>query len=207
MPYLESYPQHSGLMNRIPLRTFPFRVGRSMTCHYVISAPEISKEHAEIFTVGEQFRLRDLNSTNGTFINGYRVSEAPLSEDDIIHIAHEEFRFIAAATNDTDEFEVPATEPLSRKIPKSIARGSQHVDELIRQKMVRILFQPIVSFDTLEPIGYEALARGTHSDLSASPVDLLELALRCGKVAAMSELFRHEAWRKRRSCRRHKTSS
>lgn len=193
MPYLEFYPQHSGLMNRIPLRSLPFRVGRSMTCNHVISAPEISKEHAEIFCVGDQYRLRDLNSTNGTFINGYRVSEAPLSEDDIIHVAHEEFRFIAAATNDTDEFEAPLTEPLSRKIPKSIARSSQYVDELIRDKLVRILFQPIVSFDTLEPIGYEALARGTHSDLSASPVDLLTLAVRCGQVGEMSELFRHEA--------------
>jgi len=193
MPYLEFYPQGSGLMNRIPLRSLPFRVGRSLSCSYVISAPEISKEHAEIFCVGDQFRLRDLNSTNGTFINGYRVSEAPLSEDDIIHVAHEEFRFIGTATNDTDEFEAPLTEPLARKIPKSIARSSQYLDELLRERMVRILFQPIVSFDTLEPMGYEALARGTHSDLSASPVDLLQLAHRCGKVSAISELFRHEA--------------
>jgi len=193
MPYLEFYPQNSGLMNRIPLRSLPFRVGRSLTCNYVISAPEISKEHAEIFVAGDQYRLRDLNSTNGTFINGYRVSEAPLSEDDIIHVAHEEFRFIGTATNDTDEFEAPLTEPLSRKIPKSIARSSQYLDELIRDRLVRILFQPIVAFDTLEPIGYEALGRGTHSDLSASPVDLLDLACRCSKVAALSELFRHEA--------------
>ncbi|MCI0683769.1 MAG: EAL domain-containing protein [Gemmataceae bacterium] len=193
MPYLEFYPQHNGLMNRIPLRSLPFRVGRSMTCNYVISAPEISKEHAEIFLAGDQYRIRDLNSTNGTFINGYRVSEAPLAEDDIIHVAHEEFRFIGTATSDTDEFEAPLTEPLSRKIPKSIARCSQYLDELLRDKLVRILFQPVVNFATLEPIGFEALARGTHSDLSASPVDLFSLGARCGKVAALSELFRHEA--------------
>src|SRR5688572_7228018 len=166
MPYLEFYPRQHGPMNRIPLRCVPFRLGRGMQCHHVITAPEISKEHAEIFMVGSEYRLRDLNSTNGTFINGYRISEAPLAEDDIFHVAHEEFRFISAATTNTGEPEAPVTEPINCKNPKSFIRGSQNLDELIRERLVRILFQPIVSFETLQPMGYEALARGTHSDLT-----------------------------------------
>src|SRR5262245_2478133 len=194
MPYLEYYPRHVGPVRRILLSALPFRIGRAMTSQFVISSYEVSKEHAEIFQSADQFRIRDLGSTNGTFINGYRITEAPLADDDIFHVAHEEFRFIAAThSQETDETETNNTEPVKAKTPLSVARSTEHLEELVRKQWVRILFQPIIDLETAKPLGYEALARGMHSDLSASPSDLLTLAERCGMVTTLSQLFRRVA--------------
>src|SRR5262249_39700154 len=85
------------------------------------------------------------------------------------------------------------TDPLRGKMPLSVARGSQCLQELIRRQWVRILFQPIVNLATREPAGYEALARGMHNELSAKPAELLNLAERCGMVFALSNVFREMA--------------
>src|SRR2546421_801392 len=123
MAYLEYYPPQKGPVRRIPLPMTPFRIGRNVSCQFVIASSQVSKVHAEIFRAGENYRIRDLGSTNGIFINGYRVSEAPLTDDDIFHVAHEEFRFIIAMEGDTEEKSL--TEPMAGKTPLSIARGSQ----------------------------------------------------------------------------------
>ena len=50
---------------------------------------EISREHARIIQQGDQFWLEDLNSTNGTFLNGQRiVTPTLLRSGDQIGIGH-----------------------------------------------------------------------------------------------------------------------
>ena len=94
LPYLEHFPEPGQPPHRILLDQLPFRIGRSMTAHYVIYSRQVSKEHTEIFRgPGHQVRIRDLKSTNGTCVNGQRIEEAPLVNGDIIHVAHKEFRF------------------------------------------------------------------------------------------------------------------
>src|SRR5438105_2821287 len=92
-PFLEYFPEPGGPAQRIVLDRLPFRIGRSTTAHYVIFSPQVSKEHSEIFRAGKEFRIRDLGSTNGTFVNGVRIKDAPLSNGDIIHLASNELRF------------------------------------------------------------------------------------------------------------------
>jgi hypothetical protein len=55
------------------------RIGRSSDADIVINDPAISRLHAEI-TIGSEVVLRDLNSTNGTWFNGERISEIVLTE-------------------------------------------------------------------------------------------------------------------------------
>nr|WP_309595690.1 FHA domain-containing protein [Moraxella osloensis] len=49
-------------------------VGRSDTNDLVLAIPQISRQHAKINRVGDQLYVQDLNSSNGTFINGERIS-------------------------------------------------------------------------------------------------------------------------------------
>src|SRR5208282_4327247 len=95
VPYLQYYPSHTGQIRRIPLQTLPFVIGRSSKNNFVVAAPQVSKQHAEINRVGQDFQVRDLNSTNGTFVNGRPVSVATLANNSIIQVAHEEFRFVS----------------------------------------------------------------------------------------------------------------
>ncbi|MGH7675054.1 MAG: FHA domain-containing protein, partial [Gemmatimonadales bacterium] len=51
-----------------------FVVGRGVTSDVPIYDPTISRRHAEIFLTGTGVRVKDLNSSNGTFVNGARVT-------------------------------------------------------------------------------------------------------------------------------------
>jgi soluble lytic murein transglycosylase-like protein len=64
----------------------------------------MSLHHLEIFREGERFRIRDLDSTNGTFVNGERVTEAELAAPATIRLGVNsyEFSFVTAATGATD---------------------------------------------------------------------------------------------------------
>lgn len=53
-------------------------IGRAEDNHLVLHDPGVSSHHAEIAISGDAFILRDLESANGTFLNGERIQEARL---------------------------------------------------------------------------------------------------------------------------------
>ncbi len=81
--------QHGSL---IPLQTKKFLVGREQDCQLRPSSESVSRHHC-VFTIDEfSVRLRDLGSTNGTFVNGQRVQgQAILQLGDRILIGKLEF--------------------------------------------------------------------------------------------------------------------
>jgi pSer/pThr/pTyr-binding forkhead associated (FHA) protein len=60
-------------------------IGRAPDNMIVIDDPSVSGRHAQLQLAGEVYRLRDLESTNGTRVNGIPVREAALRFDDRIH--------------------------------------------------------------------------------------------------------------------------
>jgi DNA-binding CsgD family transcriptional regulator len=51
-------------------------VGRHSTCDLVLKHPSISRFHAEVSVRGDSIHVRDLNSRNGTFLDGQRIEAA-----------------------------------------------------------------------------------------------------------------------------------
>ena len=49
-------------------------LGRHDDCVIRIKSAQVSRRHCEIFEVGDQLMLRDLGSSNGTFVNGKRIN-------------------------------------------------------------------------------------------------------------------------------------
>ena len=59
-------------------------VGRSATCDIIIDDPSVSRRQARVAVMGARCKLLDLDSTNGTFVNGEPVTEAELKDDDVV---------------------------------------------------------------------------------------------------------------------------
>lgn len=69
-------------------------IGRHPDCHIVVDAGAVSRFHAQIVREGDNFRLVDLGSRNGTFLNGQAIDGSqPLRQGDRIRISEIELVF------------------------------------------------------------------------------------------------------------------
>lgn len=64
----------------------PWRLGRGEACEIFVADHRASREHAEIAFKGPVILLRDLESTNGTFVDGAEIGEVPIQAGSIVRI-------------------------------------------------------------------------------------------------------------------------
>jgi len=70
----------------------PIIIGRSPEVEVVVNDTNVSRRHAEVWRTSEGVAIRDLQSTNGTYVNGHRVSAVSLSPRDDVTIGPLHFR-------------------------------------------------------------------------------------------------------------------
>jgi len=73
--------QPDGSMHEVLLDAERVVLGRAETCDIVLTGRLISRQHAAIIRSGQIYILKDLNSHNGTFINGRRIGEPSALHD------------------------------------------------------------------------------------------------------------------------------
>lgn len=75
-------------------------IGRGSDADITIADAGTSRRHVEILWDGERAMVRDLNSTNGTQLDGRKVAEAPLPPDSVVTIGRTDIAFhvVAQAT-------------------------------------------------------------------------------------------------------------
>ena len=61
-------------------------IGRSSSCQLVLADDTVSRRHAELRIQDGCWLLRDLGSSNGTWVNGRRVVEAEVRPGDTLHL-------------------------------------------------------------------------------------------------------------------------
>jgi len=66
-------------------------LGRAPGCDHVISDASVSSEHARISREGGSWRVANLLSTNGTFVNNNKISNGILKEGDRLRLGRVEF--------------------------------------------------------------------------------------------------------------------
>jgi adenylate cyclase len=72
-------------------------LGRALSCDLPVLDPTISRKHAELTADAQGVTLRDLGSSNGTFVRGVRTTEARLTTGDRVTFGKVAFEVRAAA--------------------------------------------------------------------------------------------------------------
>ena len=81
-------------------------LGRRPYNDVVIDNLAISGEHAVFQMTGNDVFIEDLNSTNGTYVNGKIIKKHALQHGDVITVGHHALRFVESESNEPqDEFE------------------------------------------------------------------------------------------------------
>ena len=114
-------------------KTFPISrpsiiIGRSYECDLVLSAGQISRQHAKIFKKGGQYFIEDLNSVNGTFVNDEPIQISPLHNGDRIKLGEIPLSFINPIhdqINLSDEFETDSNMTISFPISSFIPEKAE----------------------------------------------------------------------------------
>ncbi|MCB1583314.1 MAG: FHA domain-containing protein [Xanthomonadales bacterium] len=85
-------------------KTYPLRgstvIGRHSECHICVNADGISRKHVQIDAEADGLKVRDLGSSNGTFVNGKKIEEAELQVGDELKI--DNLRFLVQTPGMTD---------------------------------------------------------------------------------------------------------
>jgi pSer/pThr/pTyr-binding forkhead associated (FHA) protein len=61
-------------------------IGRSPGAEFIVDAALVSRLHCQLTATADQLQVKDLGSTNGTFVNGKRVKAAELREGDRLSV-------------------------------------------------------------------------------------------------------------------------
>jgi pSer/pThr/pTyr-binding forkhead associated (FHA) protein len=69
-------------------------LGRAAECEIVLATPEISRRHALLVREAGRYEVRDLESINGTHVNGEKVTRRELKSGDVIRIEDFEMTFV-----------------------------------------------------------------------------------------------------------------
>lgn len=186
-----------GPTQKTPVVSFPFTIGRNDTAELHIDSNQVSREHAVITRLGRKFRVRDLGSTNGTFLNGQKIEEAMLCDGDLLLVADVEFTFFcgnrdAGRQTATAVLEPADDEPSTTGAIRNMIHCVRRAHEMVTLGSLRVSYQPMVQLADGQPFGYEALAT-SGADEPTSRCEQLVPAVESRAGARLRQLFRRLA--------------
>jgi diguanylate cyclase (GGDEF)-like protein len=85
------------LGKRIPIAGGSIEAGRSSTCQIPIDQESVSRRHARIWWTGTGFHVKDLGSTNGTYVNDLLVAEQELHDGDLVKVGRTILKFMSGS--------------------------------------------------------------------------------------------------------------
>src|SRR5690349_5865533 len=156
--------------------------GRSMINDLVLSDKAVSGTHFEVISRDDGYRLRDLDSTNGTYVGDVRIKEVFLRPNTTFRVGHTDLKF--SPTSEVVEIALSERDRFDRAIG-----GSLRMREIfaILEKVAPSDLTVLINGET--GTGKEVIARGIHNnsprkskpfvvlDCSAIPRDLIESTL------------------------------
>ena len=163
LPWLEHFPVKGGPPEQAILDKSPFIIGRGDSADLQVVSHGVSREHASVVNEGRATRIRDLGSTNGTFVNGQRIKDAELHDGDMVQVANVELVFycgkaqarqtmvtqVLPSDADADSNE-DCSDPAG-----DLRRSVRRLHETLVSGCVKGRLKPIVDLRLGQPAGYE----------------------------------------------------
>ena len=180
----------SGAVVEVPLEKERVTIGRHAGNDVCLNDKAVSGNHAAIIVNGDNCLLEDLDSTNGTLVNGRQVAKHSLVPGDTITIGRNALKYEATSTPVAASEYPPTLSPLSREMKGQMGKltvltGSNAGRELELTKTVTTLGKPglqVVAI-TKKAGGYFVAHTGgapngpiptlNAQDLTAEPVKLV----------------------------------
>jgi pSer/pThr/pTyr-binding forkhead associated (FHA) protein len=91
-------------------------IGRVEDNTFQIAEPSVSSHHCEVVLKGNEVLVRDLNSTNGTFINGEKVTERIIKPGQILRLGQIEMRLETDAPAASSKKQIDQTMVMQRGV-------------------------------------------------------------------------------------------
>ncbi len=170
-------------------------IGRRSDSDVCLKSKRVSGRHAELLFIGGHLFIRDLDSTNGTFLNRKRVTQPmPVVSGDHIELADVEFR--VQYSQPKVKIEGDSLFDLKKTISDVNTIDADWIlsqfDDLIFQQRVTPHFQAIINFHTKSIVGLEALARSEMVGLE-NPGKMFQAAELVNQEVELSVLCRAKA--------------
>jgi pSer/pThr/pTyr-binding forkhead associated (FHA) protein len=103
-------------------------IGRVEDNTFQIAESSVSSHHCEVLLRGEEVVVKDLNSTNGTFINGEKITESVLKPGNTLRVGQIELRLEnGAPAPPAPGAPAPAPAPAGAKKPEAAPRTTRGV--------------------------------------------------------------------------------
>ena len=162
-------------------------VGRRADATLRIPGASISREHAELLLIGDQLQVRDLGSTNGTFVNGARIHDAQeLGHGDLVQFGQVIFRVTQQAS--PTSYQTVHDDSCDR------ALALIQFDQLMSQRAVACHYQPIIFMEDRRMLGSEVLGRSRLFGLK-DPHSMFTAAKMLNVEGELSRMLREEGVR------------
>jgi serine phosphatase RsbU (regulator of sigma subunit) len=113
---------------RLEIGASPITIGRDGQQTLVLADPELSRRHARVSLVDGKAIVEDLRSTNGTFVDGERITEpVTLVEGKVVRVGSHFFRYEQRSRRDVER---------SEELDRDLRKASQYVLSLLPMPLV-----------------------------------------------------------------------
>jgi len=116
------------VLKEIPVEKELITIGRKPDNDIEIDNLAVSGHHARIFKMEDWFLVEDLNSLNGTFVNGKMIQESPLKNGDEILIGKHVLKFLSTDVTSSSEPEAV--------LRKGVVGETMIIDSKVQQEML-----------------------------------------------------------------------
>lgn len=184
-----------GVVNReIQLTKDRTTVGRRPYNDIVIDNLAVSGEHAVLQIDAGDVYLEDLNSTNGTFVNGRAVKKQMLQDGDVLEIGRNQLKFVKTDTMESSTMPAglarDATKPTSFAAVIKVLSGALTGRELPLTKEVTTIGKPGVAIAAISRhmYGFEVQhVEGTAKpELNGTPIGVGPVMLKNGDLIELA---------------------